>query len=115
MQKEGIMKAFQAIAGHQQESSGELRTSAPLSPKESAAIDAQELGYHFSVRLWLATHSVAPSREEALSRSIASSLHELAPIRGRWAFLTREEKSCASWANRGPRVSLTKDRSESGH
>jgi hypothetical protein len=109
------MKVLPAIEGRQHESRGVLLPSAPSSPNASVAIDAQEFAYRFSVRPWLATHRLDPSREEALSRSIASSIRELSPLRGRWAFLTRAEKSCASWAHQGPIVSLTKDRSKSGH
>jgi hypothetical protein len=109
------MKVLPVIESHQHEAPGALQPSAPLSAQKSVAIDALEIGHRFSVLPWLAAHSVEPSREEVFARSIASSLRELSPLRGRWAFLTRAEKSCRSWANQGPTVSLTKDRSKSGH
>jgi hypothetical protein len=90
-----------------------VRRFAQSTPEVADAIDTRENSYRVSVRLWLATHSVAPSKEEAFTRSIASSLRELAPIRGRWAFLTRAEKSCISWARESH--ALIRNRIRSGH
>jgi hypothetical protein len=110
------MKALAAIRPDRHQSPGAVSQSAPSTLKVADAIDRGEIGHRFSVRLWLAEHRVVgPSKEETLSRSITSSIHDLSPIRGRWAFLTRAEKSSASWANQGLTVSLTRDRTKSGH
>jgi hypothetical protein len=109
------MKNLPAIQSDRRRSPDGLKRAA-LSPAEaSETIDKRDIGYNFSVRLWLAAHQVGPAREETSSaaRSISSSMRVFLPVSGRWAFLTREEKSYVSWA--GLSRALITDPSRSGH
>ena len=105
------MKVLSATQPHRHRSSSGLPLATTTCAKAFELIEGRDIGYHFSVRLWLASHRIGETPPAA--RSISSSIRRHSPASGRWAFLTREEKFCASWAA-GSRALIT-DPSRSGH
>jgi hypothetical protein len=109
------MKVHPPTQLHRHRSPGGLQQSTTTRGQASELIEGRDIGSHFSVWLWLASHRIAQAGEETPSaaRSISSSIRRFSPALGRWAFLTRKEKSCASWAGLS-RAPIT-DRARSGN